>query len=603
MMRLSRSLVASSVSLVLATHAALASADRAPGVGVVPQGIQQNPDYAASFALRGVTNVFVTSQKASCYTPEVPIATTLVGDAYDGETTCSAAETGEDLGPYPTQSGSRRGYPATTPMLVKDHSESDLRVDPTNPKHWIGSSKWFVSAEGYNHLLGFYESFDGGATWPVQGHIPGYEGWTDNTDPIGAFDAHGNYYELLLPYQFRYGAHDAQVYTYDAARLANPTLAASVVSVAVRRAGATGPRDWIATRAGAPDIVAAFPDPDVQPDFQRLAIDIGPRSPFRDTIYAMWTTLLTDGNAVPSVSTAVALPDGTHTVFSPPEPIPTPHGLADDQLVSMTVIDPDGVVYLPFEEVSEIGSTPIYSLYLDLSTDGGITWQGPIPIVEGIVDTPPFFANTTFRAGGAEGFAVGPRRVGGHYPLYAAWEDASAGVTNILLSASFDGGWTWTTPFQVNDNPAASDVVQPSVAVAPNGRVAVAFYDRRLRAPASGDPEATAMGLQFDVDNPNWAGPLPPYGAANYVVNASVQFYDATLAPLGHNIRLSEHAFDPQLGAPHPNRPDDPMTFIGDYFGHTITGSLDVTSFVSTYDDGSNPQHRQQQVVATVVIP
>src|SRR5438874_13536766 len=96
------------------------------------------------------------------------------------------------------------GYPAATPMLVKDHSESDLRVDPTNASHLIGSSKWFVSPEGYNHLLGFYESFDGGTSWTVQGHIPGYEGWTDNTDPVGAFDGFGNYYEFVLAYQFFY---------------------------------------------------------------------------------------------------------------------------------------------------------------------------------------------------------------------------------------------------------------------------------------------------------------------------------------------------------------------------------------------------------------
>jgi hypothetical protein len=53
------------------------------------------------------------------------------------------ATTGEDTGasaPYPTQAGSNPGYPATGPMLVKDYSESDIRVDPTNPKHLIGST-------------------------------------------------------------------------------------------------------------------------------------------------------------------------------------------------------------------------------------------------------------------------------------------------------------------------------------------------------------------------------------------------------------------------------------------------------------------------------
>ena len=94
-----------------------------------------------------------------------------------GESNCpvGAPQTGEDVGPYPTQAGSQPGYPASSPKLVNNHSESDIRVDPTNPLHLIGSSKWFASSEGYNHLLGFYESFDGGVTWPFQGHIPGYE--------------------------------------------------------------------------------------------------------------------------------------------------------------------------------------------------------------------------------------------------------------------------------------------------------------------------------------------------------------------------------------------------------------------------------------------
>src|SRR6266700_1787168 len=118
--------------------------------------------------------------------------------------------------------GSNPGYPAATPMLVKDHSESDLRVDPTNASYLIGSSKWFVSPEGYNHLLGFYESFDRGKTWSVQGHIPGYEGWTDNTDPVGAFDGFGNYYELILAYQFFYNADGTHNFQINPNREPNP---------------------------------------------------------------------------------------------------------------------------------------------------------------------------------------------------------------------------------------------------------------------------------------------------------------------------------------------------------------------------------------------
>jgi len=95
-----------------------------------------------------------------------------------------------------------------------------------HPAHLIGSSKWCVSAEGYNHLLGFYESFDGGKTWPIQGHIPGYEGWTDNTDPVGAFDGFGNFYELVLAYQFFYNADGTHNLQTNPNREPNPAVPA-----------------------------------------------------------------------------------------------------------------------------------------------------------------------------------------------------------------------------------------------------------------------------------------------------------------------------------------------------------------------------------------
>jgi len=114
-------------------------------------------------------------------------------------------------------------------------------VDPTDPNHLIGSSKWAVSAEGYNHVLGFYESWDGGVTWPVQGHSPGYEGWTDNTDPIGAFDSFGNYYSLILPYEFYYNNDGWHNFQTNQNKEPNPSVPAEAITVAIRKHGAKGP--------------------------------------------------------------------------------------------------------------------------------------------------------------------------------------------------------------------------------------------------------------------------------------------------------------------------------------------------------------------------
>src|SRR2546430_14871084 len=111
----------------------------------------------------------------------------------------------------------------------------------------------------------------------------------------------------------------------------------------------------------------------------------------------------------------------------------------------------------------------------------------------------------------------------------------------------------------------------------------------RSPCPAAGSTEAAAAGLALDTVNPNYAGTMPPYGATNYCVNAIVQFSRPALGPIGHNVRISAHAFDPQLDSPHPGCASCLTTFIGDYFGNVVapSGGVDYASFVSTYDDGT----------------
>jgi hypothetical protein len=67
------------------------------------QGIQTDAAFAASFKSNHVNNVFATTQRVSCYTPEVPYAGNLgPTDGYTGETLCGgSATTGENLGPTP----------------------------------------------------------------------------------------------------------------------------------------------------------------------------------------------------------------------------------------------------------------------------------------------------------------------------------------------------------------------------------------------------------------------------------------------------------------------------------------------------------------------
>jgi hypothetical protein len=594
------------VVLALAYGPAPAAAGAAPGVGIVPQGTQTDAAYAASSSK--VTNVFATTQKTSCYRPEVPYASNDgPADGYSGESACPGATTGENTGqtaPYPTQGGSNSCCPAAGAMLVKDHSESDLRVDPTNPLHLIGSSKWVVSPEGYNHLLGFYESFDGGQTWSVQGHIPGYEGWTDNTDPIGAFDGYGNYYSLILPYQFYYnsdGSHNFSTGSLEA----NLSLPAEAITVAVRPQGSTLATQWITTHKGHLDYVASYDSIGNEPDKQWMTIDTNPASPFYNRIYAMWVDFH-HVTPVPFVSYADANKDGTHTDWSTPQALPSSPHNPQGVTYLLPHVDGNGAVYTTLTNFNPKKGYCCVQIFVDKSTDGGVSWSVSGTVGSTIAPPPLEYPNTQFRDGIENTFAVGTQPIKGVFPLYVAYEDFSTGRDNVILAASYDGGATWpaNTFIQVNDNASSVDAFQPNLTAASNGRISVAFYDRRLACPDRGG-EAKAAGLQKDTVNLNYSGSLPPYGASNYCVNSSIQFYDESLNPIGHNIRTSQHTWDPQLNEPRPAGFTRLEGFIGDYYGNVTSadGSVDYTTSTSTYNDGSNPDNQQQQVIATIAVP
>jgi hypothetical protein len=42
---------------------------------------------------------------------------------------------------------------------------------------------------------------------------------------------------------------------------------------------------------------------------------------------------------------------------------------------------------------------------------------------------------------------------------------------------------------------------------------------------------------------------------------------------------------------------------LGDYFGNTAAGKFEYTTSISTFNDGSNPNFYQQQVVSRVSVP
>jgi hypothetical protein len=517
-----------------AAGASTASPGADPGVGKVPQGTQADAAYAQSVQGFGVTNVDATAQRVSCYRPEVDASAFNDGpnDGYTGVSACPGATTGEDTGaagPYPTQAGSNPGYPAAAPQLVKDHSESDIRVDPTNPLHLIGSVKWFVSAEGYNHLTGFYESFDGGTTWPVQGHVPGYEGWTDNTDPVGAFDGFGNWPPTHLPCQFFYNAVGATA-SPSAVAGPNPVQRPGDLRLAC---GRTGPPRDAGDDADSPRTSSPLHQ---RRRRARQTVDHDRHesaSPHYNRIYAMWVVF--HGRSADPVHLLRGRA-GQQDAYrrSAPIPLPTPPHTPQGATYLLPHVDPGGVVYTTITNEDPAHQSFATTISVDRSTDGGKTWSVVSTPVNNAALPPLIYPNTTFRDGITDTFAVGNHLdAQGRYPLYIAYEDHSAGIGNVLLTASYDGGGPGQRR-SANDN-AIRPTSSTKLAAGQTGP-----KHQLLRPPPGVPGHGTAEPRR--PESRSTARPrtrTTPAGAAAHptTVNTSIQFYRRRWRAR-HNVRL-----------------------------------------------------------------
>ncbi len=121
----------------------------------------------------------------------------------------------------------------------------------------------------------------------------------------------------------------------------------------------------------------------------------------------------------------------------------------------------------------EDAPAPVAPVQYVRSTDRGQTWSNPVPIDPGNQNPQRPPSLTADPASDA---------------LYLAWyshaeamndtEDFD-GDLDIFFLASDDGGDTWRERLVVNDDGAGADQYEPGIAVSPEGRVDVAWYDFR----------------------------------------------------------------------------------------------------------------------------
>ncbi len=461
-------------------------------------------------------------------------------------------------------------------------SESWIAIDPNNPSHLVGLSKFFFDPVFYLFHLGSYVSTNAGKSW-TNGLITGFDcqsaptnSWTDTTDPIVAFDSEGTVFSLILPFSFTYNSKGNQVFG------TVPNDAISMVK------STDGGSTWTIVNQGQPLALFTSGGLGETADKQWMTIDRSFSSPFHDNIYADWTVF---GGFSSEIFFSHSADHGAH--FSTPVDLSTASNDGPFNTFVFLGTAPDGTLYIAYTSFPS-STFPVAQIFILKSTDGGQTF-GPPKLAVSFESFPVLqLPNTTFRDGISDGFTVNPAN--GH--LLLALEVAGPSGIDVQLTESTDGGNSWTTPIFVNDPSTVNDGTdqfQPTVAASPSGTVGVTFYDRRLACP-SGDPNI----LSADA------------GRTNFCINTSIQFFSdgaSGLQTLGSNTRVTQATWDPQNpgtnsdGLPHPGGPNSSTTFIGDYFGLALTDSTAYAFFVSNYNLGQNAFNDQQQFVGIISVP
>jgi hypothetical protein len=173
------------------------------------------------------------------------------------------------------------------------------------------------------------------------------------------------------------------------------------------------------------------------------------------------------------------------------------NGTGNGRQGSSSSVGPDGTAYVAFEQ----GAAQVVTV----SHDGGVSWSKAAPIgpVTDIADPIP---GANFRTDSFPTIAADPRRRS--TTVYASWATRTAAGGRIVVATSTDAGVTWSAPVTVSS--IEGYAFFQGLAVAPNGRVDIAYQALRTAHPATFGT-GNALIDSYAVSKPvggNWSVPV-----------------------------------------------------------------------------------------------
>jgi hypothetical protein len=407
-------------------------------------------------------------------------------------------------------------FPGTFPNVrvnqdcsFRRQAEETVAINPNDPNHLIAGQN--DSRIGFNHC-GYDYSFNRGRTWGDM--VPPFwqfimaDGHTADacSDPTVAFDHRGNAYVAGILFD-----------------IGSP-VSAFVVAKSNAALGGTSYHTPAALplqeyRTAPLGVVASDNDPAIFHDKEFINADSNPASPKAGNVYATWTRFSltnspiyfsqsTDGGATWSPGIEISGSSATLcTIFSGGA---DPNACDQDQ-GSWPEVGPDGTLYVFFGN----GNTPLFGINQWLMVKCAAanncalpaSWTKPVKVAD-LIETHPFSAPLNGCPAGRQclppnGYRVPFITTGvGHVDrstgkLYFSWSDFRNGgpcatspgglpippCTNhnadVFIVSSSNGGATWSAAKLVSVEPKKAAQWQSWMAVGPEGRLYVVYYDRQ----------------------------------------------------------------------------------------------------------------------------